>query len=86
MYTLGGQRGKVVQGEPCPSVIDRTRSSLPPEYRSDLEVSQLRHGYVLAAQPRPGLIAIETVIRQRHHQNAGVNDDHGCPGRRSRHP
>lgn len=73
---LEGQVDQVVQGELSPPRVQVVAGQSPAEDRSYLEVDELRCGELFTVETRASLVAIATVVSQRNHEHAGVNDEH----------
>ncbi len=71
---------QIGQGELSPSDIEMAPGELPAKNGGHLEVDQFRSSEVFATKPRPGFVAVRTVVSQRDGKDARVNDEHAQTG------
>ena len=70
---------QVRQSQLCAPQIQGTNEDLLAKDRGHLQVDQLGRGEILTSQMSASEVSVRTVICQRDHQHAGVNDEHVPP-------
>ncbi len=80
---LDGDVDQIGQGEFCASSVEVAPGKPPAKHGRHLQVDQFRGCHLFAAESRPCLVAIPTVVSQRDGKDARVNDEHvrtgACP-------
>ena len=74
---------EIGQGELGPSDIEMASGELSANHGGHVKVDQFRGGQVFTTEPRPGFVAVRTVVSQRDGKDPGVNDERARTGARS---
>ena len=74
-YSVDAQRAEICDRQLRSSFVDETGAMHASPCCDDLDVDQVRRGETLTSQPIPDPIAVVSIVSERRHDDAGIDDD-----------